>query len=92
MDTVNHINLVSTYPLLRPGERKTRDIAQCLQGLQTLHPSQVKPVLRALLHAIFFHRTLDNIEPETYEIAESHIVRYLISHSQKTTYLADLVG
>ncbi|WVQ82136.1 hypothetical protein IAT38_004264 [Cryptococcus sp. DSM 104549] len=39
----------------------------------TVHPSQVRPVLRALLRAIFFHRTLDAIEPETLELLESHI-------------------
>ncbi|WVO23076.1 uncharacterized protein IAS62_004421 [Cryptococcus decagattii] len=39
----------------------------------TIHPSQVRPILRALLLAIFFHRTLDAMEPETLELLESHI-------------------
>jgi hypothetical protein len=40
---------------------------------QTVHPAQVQPTLRAILHAIFFHRLLDNLEPETIEIADTHI-------------------
>ncbi|WVO13491.1 hypothetical protein L204_101111 [Cryptococcus depauperatus] len=39
----------------------------------TIHPSQLRPILRALLFAIFFHRTLDAVEPETLELLESHI-------------------
>ncbi|WWD19482.1 hypothetical protein CI109_103942 [Kwoniella shandongensis] len=39
----------------------------------TIHPSQVRPILRALLFAIFFHRTLDAVEPETLELLDSHI-------------------
>ncbi|RSH87775.1 uncharacterized protein EHS24_000291 [Apiotrichum porosum] len=30
-------------------------------------------VLRALLHAIYFHRTLDNVDPETVDILETHV-------------------
>ncbi|KAK8853071.1 hypothetical protein IAR55_003772 [Kwoniella newhampshirensis] len=39
----------------------------------TIHPSQVRPILRAILYAIFFHRTLDATEPETLELLDSHI-------------------
>lgn len=30
-------------------------------------------VVRALLHAIYFHRTLDNIDPETLDVLETHV-------------------
>ncbi|KAK4689353.1 hypothetical protein P7C73_g768, partial [Tremellales sp. Uapishka_1] len=39
----------------------------------TADRSNVKVVLRALLYAIFFHRNLDNVEPETYEFLETHV-------------------
>ncbi|WWD03481.1 hypothetical protein V865_001533 [Kwoniella europaea PYCC6329] len=39
----------------------------------TIHPSQVRPTLRALLYSIFFHRNLDAIEPEDFELLDSHI-------------------
>nr|XP_019044316.1 hypothetical protein I302_07600 [Kwoniella bestiolae CBS 10118]OCF23246.1 hypothetical protein I302_07600 [Kwoniella bestiolae CBS 10118] len=39
----------------------------------TIHPSQVRPTLRALLYAIFFHRNLDACEPEDFELLDSHI-------------------
>ncbi|EIW71825.1 hypothetical protein TREMEDRAFT_73413 [Tremella mesenterica DSM 1558] len=39
----------------------------------TVTPSQLKPTLRALLHAIFFHRLLDNVQPETFEILDVHV-------------------
>ncbi|KAL1409981.1 hypothetical protein Q8F55_003981 [Vanrija albida] len=35
--------------------------------------SQAKPVLSALLHAVFFHRLLDAVEPETIETNETHV-------------------
>jgi autophagy-related protein 101 len=41
---------------------------------QTVPPQQVKHVLRALLYAIFFHRLMDNVEPETWDILETHVV------------------
>ncbi|RSH91705.1 hypothetical protein EHS25_009074 [Saitozyma podzolica] len=39
----------------------------------TVPPQQVKHVLRALLYAIFFHRLMDNVEPETWDILETHV-------------------
>ncbi|WWC91558.1 uncharacterized protein L201_006504 [Kwoniella dendrophila CBS 6074] len=39
----------------------------------TIPPSQVRPTLRAILHAIFFHRNLDVIEPDDFELLDSHI-------------------
>lgn len=40
---------------------------------QKLPSTQVKAVLRAILYSIFFHRTLETIEPETYELLDTHI-------------------
>ncbi|OCF39615.1 hypothetical protein I317_06580 [Kwoniella heveanensis CBS 569] len=37
------------------------------------HPSQVRSVLRAVLCAIFFQRTLDIVEPQTFELLDCHI-------------------
>lgn len=78
MDAVNHIQLVSvpspcshpSTPVVSLHQPRT----SLTTPIQTLVSSQVKPILRALLYAIFFHRTLDNIEPETYEIGEAHVV------------------
>jgi hypothetical protein len=42
-------------------------------------PQQVKHVLRALLYAIFFHRLMDNVEPETWDILETHVVSRSVS-------------
>ncbi|WVR00331.1 hypothetical protein IAU59_007474 [Kwoniella sp. CBS 9459] len=39
----------------------------------TVHPSHVRSVLRALLCAIFFQRTLDIVEPQTLEVLDCHI-------------------
>ncbi|WRT70373.1 uncharacterized protein IL334_007371 [Kwoniella shivajii] len=39
----------------------------------TIHPSQVRPTIRALLYAIFFHRNIDAIEPDDFELLDSHI-------------------
>ncbi|WVQ74967.1 hypothetical protein IAR50_004575 [Cryptococcus sp. DSM 104548] len=39
----------------------------------TVHPSQVRAVLRGLLLAIFFHRNLDAMEAETFELLDSYI-------------------
>lgn len=39
----------------------------------------MKHVLRALLYAIFFHRLMDNVEPETWDILETHVVGQSVS-------------
>lgn len=39
----------------------------------TVQPGQLRSSLRAVLHAIFFHRTLDNVEPETYDFLDYHV-------------------
>lgn len=35
--------------------------------------THVPAVLRALLTAIFFHRRLDNLDPETIDVLETHV-------------------
>lgn len=40
---------------------------------QRVERSSATAVLRALLTAIFFHRRLDNVEPETVDILETHV-------------------
>jgi hypothetical protein len=42
--------------------------------LQTVHPYATKSILRALLWSIFFQRTLDNCEPDTFDVLDTHIV------------------
>jgi hypothetical protein len=64
-ELVNFLELVS-YP--------TR-IIQPDPYLQTIHPQATKSVIRALLWSIFFQRTLDNCEPDTFEILNTYIVR-----------------
>ncbi|WVF73157.1 hypothetical protein IAT40_007976 [Kwoniella sp. CBS 6097] len=39
----------------------------------SVHLAQVRPVLKALLCAIFFQRTLDIVEPQTMELLDCHI-------------------
>ncbi|ORX40731.1 hypothetical protein BD324DRAFT_17534 [Kockovaella imperatae] len=50
----------------------------------TIPVTQVRPTLRALLNAIFFHRTLDVFEPETWDIGECHIPSVPSSTIEKT--------
>lgn len=62
MDAVNHIKIVSYFAdWVSSADHKT------------CHPNQIQSTLRALLHAIFFHRLLDNVEPDTIEILDTHI-------------------
>jgi len=45
--------------------------------LQTVHPYATKSILRALLWSIFFQRTLDNCEPDTFDLLDTHIVCFI---------------
>jgi hypothetical protein len=75
-DPVNLIDLVRTSPAYQQAQpsplRRTTAIPHA--DKQTIHPSHVRLLLRGLLYSIFFHRTLENFEPETVEILDTHIV------------------
>lgn len=46
-----------------------------LQYLQSVARSQALPTLRALLYAIFFQRSMDTVDPETYDAMDAQVVR-----------------
>ncbi|WWC64422.1 uncharacterized protein I303_107032 [Kwoniella dejecticola CBS 10117] len=50
----------------------------------TVHQSQIRPALRALLYAIFFQRNTDAIEPDDFELLDSHIAMSSSSSSLAT--------
>ncbi|TXT11119.1 hypothetical protein VHUM_01870 [Vanrija humicola] len=80
MEAVNHIKLVrsvrgSSQPASHPAcQRLPPPPLAFLSSLpQRVERTQAKPVLSALLHAVFFHRLLDAVEPETVETNETHV-------------------
>ena len=42
--------------------------------IQTVDKLQLRPTLRALLYAVFFHRTLTPVEAQTFAFADTHVV------------------
>ena len=58
--------------------------------LQTVHPNATKSTLRALLWSIFFQRTLENCEPDTFDVFDTHIVSLHFPHELMIRYTAQV--
>jgi len=48
---------------------------------QVLDRRNAKEVLHAILHAILFHRLFGTVKPQTFEVLDVTVVRYLDSRS-----------
>jgi hypothetical protein len=70
MDSINHVELVS--PILSASHSYLHTLVLTFPA-QTVAASQVQPVLLALLRSIFFHRTLEPVEPQSYEVFDVQV-------------------